>query len=119
MDPDIAYIPGRPRKKPLLLNRFLPPLPEGIVSTWLRSNLPQGSWVIDPFGVSPQLALEAAQSGYRILVIAKNPIIQFLLKLHADPPKKAELQTALATLATTRIGTNRLEPYINNQYLET
>ena len=117
MDTDIAYIPGRPRKKPLLLNRFLPPLPEGIVSTWLRSNLPQGSWVIDPFGVSPQLALEAAQSGYRILVIAKNPIIQFLLKLHADPPKKAELQTALATLATTRIGTNRLEPYINNQYL--
>lgn len=117
MNTNIAYIPGHQREKPVLLNRFLPPLPEDIASSWLKDNLPKGSWLIDPLGASPQLALEAARTGYRVLVIAKNPIIRFLLDLYADPPKEADLRTALATLATTRKGDERLEPYIINQYL--
>jgi len=117
MDTNIAYIPGTQREKPVLLDRFLPPLPEEIASSWLKDNLPLGSWLIDPLGASPQLSLEAARTGYRVLVIAKNPVIRFLLELYADPPKEAELRTALATLATTRKGDERLEPYIINQYL--
>ena len=116
MDTNIAYLPGRQRKKQVLLNRFLPPLPENIASSWLKNNLPQGSWLIDPLGASPQLSLEAARTGYRVLVIAKNPVIRFLLDLFADPPNEAELRTALATLATTRKGDERLEPYIIDQY---
>ena len=48
-----AYIPGKPweRKEPLA--RYLPRLDRGIVDTWLKENIPSGSWVIDPFGATP------------------------------------------------------------------
>jgi len=117
MDTNTAYIHGNNREIPGILNRFLPPLPDDIASSWLKENLPQGAWLIDPLGASPNLTLEAARTGYRVLVIAKNPVIRFLLDLYADPPDEDDLQTALATLATSRKGDERLEPYIINQYL--
>jgi hypothetical protein len=117
MNTNIAYIPGHDVERSGILNRFLPPLPEDIASTWLKEHLPQGSWLIDPLGASPSLALEAARTGYRVLVIAKNPVIRFLLDLYADPPDEDDLQTALATLAASRKGDERLEPYIINHYL--
>ena len=47
-----------------------------------------GSWVLDPFGFSPRLALEAARAGYRVLVTVNNPITRFLLEMSARPPLK-------------------------------
>jgi hypothetical protein len=75
-----------------------------------------GSWVIDPFGASPQLALEAARSGYRVLVAANNPIARFLIEFAATPPSVDEMKAALAALASTRMGEERLEPHINSLY---
>jgi len=114
---DIAYYPGRQRNRPLLLNRYLPQLPEDVVTSWLRDNIPAGSWVIDPFGAYPLLSIEAARAGYRVMVIAKNPVLRFLIELYSDPPTEAELQTALASLSAARKGDERLEPYILNQYI--
>ncbi|HKG54591.1 MAG TPA: hypothetical protein VKB04_10050, partial [Anaerolineales bacterium] len=56
-----AYIPGLSPVEPGPLARFTPPLEEGVVSAWLPLHTPAGSWVLDPFGFSPRLALEAAR----------------------------------------------------------
>ncbi|MCH7480989.1 MAG: hypothetical protein IIC79_06320, partial [Chloroflexi bacterium] len=111
-----AYIPGKPweRKEPLA--RYLPRLDRGIVDTWLKENIPSGSWVIDPFGATPRLAIEAAQAGYRVLVAANNPVTRFLLEMAAQAPSKESLVATLSDLAATRKGDERLEPHILSIY---
>lgn len=79
--------------------------------------MPHGSWVLDPFGASPRLAVEAAQAGYRVLVAANNPIARFLLELHADPPTEGLLRSALADLAASQKAGERIEPHIRSLYL--
>ncbi len=112
----IPFIPGNPPAKPELLARHLPPVPEGVVSSWLLMNVRQGSWVLDPFGASPRLALEAARAGYRVLVAANNPIARFLLDMVADPPRADELKASLAELAASYVGEERIEPHIRSLY---
>lgn len=112
----IPYIPGVPPTKPEPLSRYLPPIPDGIISTWLPMNVPQGSWILDPFSASPRIAVEAALAGYRILVTANNPIVRFLLEMIADPPKTEDLQAALAELASSYIGDERIENHIRSLY---
>jgi hypothetical protein len=99
------------------LQRFLPPLPPGVVSTWLAENVPLGSWVLDPLGASPALALEAAQAGYRVLVASNNPILSFITETLASAPSNADAQSALAGLATARRGEERLEQHIRQLYV--
>jgi hypothetical protein len=112
----IPYIPGVPTSKPEPLSRYLPPIPDGIISSWLQMNVPQGSWILDPFGASPRIAVEAAQAGYRVLVTANNPIARFLLEMVAAPPKAEDLKVALAELAASYIGDERVEPHIRSLY---
>lgn len=112
----IPYIPGVPLSKPEPLSRYLPPIPNGIVSSWLKVNVLQGSWILDPFGTSPRLAAEAAHAGYRVLVTANNPIARFLLEMAAAPPKSEDLKAALAELAASFIGDERVEPHIRSLY---
>jgi len=111
-----AYIPGKPWKRKEPLARYLPRLGRGIVDTWLKENIPSGSWVIDPFGATPRLAIEAAQAGYRVLVAANNPVTRFLLEMAAQAPSKEKLGAALSDLAATRKGDERLEPHILSIY---
>jgi len=112
----IPYIPGVPSLKSEPLSRYLPPIPDGVISTWLQMNVPQGSWILDPFGTSPRIAVEAAHAGYRVLVTANNPIARFLLEMVADPPKGEDLKAALAELAASYIGDERVEPHIRSLY---
>jgi hypothetical protein len=111
-----SYIPGQFPLHPGPLGRYLPPLPEGVAAAWLKANLPPGSWVIDPFGSAPRLALEAARAGYRVLAAANNPIARFLLELYANPPSQDELRAALADLAATFKGSERLELHLRGLY---
>ncbi len=113
----LAFLPGKTTTRSELLARFLPPLPDGIAETWLTSRLPPGAWVLDPFGVAPGLPVEAARAGYRVVVAANNPIGRFLLDFTAQPPGEGDLQSALAELASTRRGDERLEPYLRSLYL--
>lgn len=112
----VPFIPGFPPSKPELLARHLPPIPEGIVSSWLHANLPEGTWILDPFGASPRIALEAAQAGYRVLVAANNPIARFSLEMISNPPHISELKAALAELAASYVGDERTEPHIRSLY---
>ncbi len=111
-----AYLPGVFPPAPEPLSRFLPPIPDGAASAWLTAKVPPGTWVLDPFGTSPRLAVEIARHGYRVLVAANNPIIRFLLEMAAQPPPRSELQTSLAELASAYRGNERVEPHIRALY---
>lgn len=116
-DPEYSpLILGRPDPHPGPLARFLPPHPAGIAAQWLARQIPPGSWVLDPFGSSPALTVEIARAGYRVLVVANNPILHFLITARAASPSQADLQSALAEIATARKGDERLEPLIKNLY---
>jgi hypothetical protein len=111
------YIPGTMPVDPGPLSRFTPPLEEGTISRWLSLHAPAGSWVLDPFGFSPRLVLEAARAGYRVLVTVNNPITRFLLEMSADPPTEADFQAALAELASAKKGDERLGAHLQSLYL--
>jgi hypothetical protein len=119
------YIPGMRPVEPGPLARFNPPLEEGVISAWLPSHAPPfdaaegkpGSWVLDPFGFSPRLALEAARAGYRVLVTVNNPITRFQLEMSARPPSETDFKAALADLAASKKGEERLGTHLQSLYL--
>ena len=111
------YIPGMSPADPGPLSRFIPPLEEGVISAWLPPHAAAGSWLLDPFGFSPRLVLEAARSGYRVLVTVNNPITRFLLEMSATPPSESEFKAALAELETAKKGDERLGVHLQSLYL--
>ena len=112
----ISFIPGTRPDNPGPLARFLPPLEEGVISTWLKESVPPESWVLDPFGSSPKLALEAARAGYRVLVAANNPITRFMLEMGAAALPESEFKAAVADLAVSRKGEEKLEDHLLDLY---
>lgn len=115
----LSFIRGDSPPPSGLLARYLPPIPGGIASCWAKNHLPRGAWVLDPFGSSPHLAAELARSGFRVLVAANNPISRLLYELTANPPTEMELRSALAEIAATRKGEERLETHIRSLYRTT
>ena len=99
------------------LARFTPPLEEGVISAWLPAHASPRSWVLDPFGFSPRLALEAARAGYRVLVTVNNPITRFMLEMSANPPSETDFNAALADLSASRKGEERLGAHLQSLYL--
>ncbi len=108
--PPIAEAPALP------LGRYLPELSPGMLTGWLKENLAPGSLVLDPFGANPLAALEAARAGYRVLVTCNNPILSLMLEVLAEAPPASEFEAAIAALAATRRGEERLELHIQNLY---
>ena len=111
------YIPGTKPADPGPLSRFTPPLEEGVISRWLPLHAPTSSWLLDPFGFSPRLTLEAARAGYRVLVTVNNPITRFLLEMSARPPSESDFKAALAELAVVKKGEERLQAHLQSLYL--
>lgn len=111
------YIPGSKPVEAGPLSRFLPALEEGVIAHWLPLHASTGSWVLDPFGFSPRLALEAARAGFRVLVTANNPITRFLLEIAATPPSESDFSAALAELETSKKGDERLGAHLRSLYL--
>jgi len=73
--------------------------------------------MLDPFGTAPRLTAEAARAGYRVLVTANNPVTRFLLEMAAAPPSESELKAALADLAVSKKGDERLETHLQSLYI--
>src|SRR5512138_1911471 len=113
------YIPGMLPAQPGPLARFTPPLEDGVVAAWLQGHIPAGSWVLDPFGFSSRLVLEAARAGYRVLVTVNNPITRFLLEMSADPPTETDFKAALADLASAKKGEERFGAHLQSLYATT
>jgi hypothetical protein len=100
------------------MQRFLPQVPNGLAGVWLeRGGIPKGSWVLDPLGANPQLSLDTAVAGYKVLVAINNPILQLILEITAKSPDRDDFVSILADLAGVRRGTDRLEPHIQSLYL--
>jgi hypothetical protein len=113
---ELAFIPGILPSPPGPLGRYLPPTPLGVIASRLNWRAPPGSWVLDPFGASPRLVVEAARAGYRVLVASNNPIDRFLIDLTANPPSETELRSSLADLGAALKGDQRIEPFLRNLY---
>ena len=113
----VSFIPGTSPPQLGPLARYLPPLADGVASSWLRQWLPPGSWVLDPFGAAPRLSLEIARAGYRVLVSANNPVSRKILEMGAQTPAQSELKSALADLASAYKGQERIEPHIRSLYM--
>ena len=113
---DIPFLPGYPPIQSGPLARFLPPLEEGSISRALETYDESGELILDPFGASPRLVVEAAQAGRAVLVAANNPITRFVLQNTIQPFTLAELQTALARLAAAPKDGSRLEPFVLDLY---
>ena len=118
MEPE-PYIPGTKPADAGPLSRFIPPLEEGVISRWLPLHAAMGGWLLDPFGFSPRLVLEAARAGYRVLVTVNNPITRFLLEIAANPPSESDFKAALAELETTKKGDERLGAHLQSLYQTT
>ena len=114
-----SLIPGLRPEDPGPLARFLPPLEDGVISAWLKENIEPGSWLLDPFGSAPRLALEAARAGYRVLVAANNPITRFMLEMGTASLPESVFKAAIADLAVSRKGEERLEEHLQELYLTT
>lgn len=101
--------------------RFLPPLPEGMAGAAPQRILPteerDNILVLDPFGSAPNLPVEAARAGWRVLATVNNPVTRFLLELAAAAPPRQEFQAALAELGSARKGEERLETHLQSLYL--
>jgi hypothetical protein len=113
----LSYLPGVRPANPGPLSRFLPLLEDGTAAAWLGARIPTGSWILDPFGSSPRLVMEAARAGYRVLVAASNPVARFLIEVAASAPSEADLNIALAELAAARKSDERLETHLQSLYL--
>src|SRR3989304_3205980 len=81
-----VFLPGR-AAAPMPLDRYLPPPAGGEAGPWCQAHVPAGAWVLEPFGTSPLLALEAARAGYRVVVAAGNPVAVFLMEFCASAPR--------------------------------
>jgi hypothetical protein len=112
----MPFFSGAGRLEPQPLGRYLPLLLEGSVRDWLQENVPAGSWLLDPFGSQPALVLEAARAGYRVLTASNNPILSFMLEINAQAPQREDFESALAALAGSRRGEDRLENWLNAVY---
>jgi hypothetical protein len=88
-----------------------------VISAWLPAHASAGNWVLDPFGFSPRLALEAARCGYRVLVTVNNPITRFLLEMSARPALETDFKAALADLGAAKKGEERLGAHLQSLYL--
>jgi len=113
---ELFFPPGEKLDSVSPLARFLPPLEAGVAGRLLiEENLDRGL-ILDPFGVSPRLALEAAKAGAAVLVAANNPIARFILQLRARLLPEDVLRTALAHLSSAIKDNQRLEPFLLNLY---
>lgn len=110
------FIPGIETKPEYPLDRFLPPLPPGMIRQWVSGQIPRGSWILDPIGNSPQLVLDLARMGYLVLVTSNNPVNAFLIEMLAQSPDRASLEEALGILARTDFNGQPLEKFIRAFY---
>jgi hypothetical protein len=113
---DQRYIYGNSSTRDYPLQDNLPEYRPGIAESWLKETIPTGGWILCPFGSSPQTSLEAARAGYRVLLPVHNPILRFLIENLAKPPTRENLNSALASLASSYKGNERLKPFILSLY---
>ncbi|MDF1500639.1 MAG: hypothetical protein P1P76_09230 [Anaerolineales bacterium] len=113
---DIALPVGMPASHTGPISRFVPPMDIGVIEQLLDTLDLPGSRVLDPFGVSPRVPIEAAKSGRAVVVIANNPISRFILEHTLNPFTLSELRAALAQIAALPKDDTRMENFMLDLY---
>ena len=108
--------PGFPLDQSGPVNRFMPTLEGGSIMSALERIGEPGDLVVDPFGASPTLIVEAAKAGRAVIVAANNPITRFVIQLHTSPIDPSLLRAALARFANAPKDGSRLEPFLLDLY---
>ncbi len=88
----------------------------GVIGQMLGSLDLKGSHILDPFGVSPRVPIEAAKAGRAVVVIANNPISRFILERTLHPFEVSELRTALAQISALPKDRTRMENFLLKLY---
>ncbi len=86
---------------------------------YLQKHTRPGDLVLDPFGQSPSVAVEALALDRGIIVSSFNPVSRLVLSLTVRPPAIAEVRAALTVLADVATGpgpSDRLELSVRNLY---
>ena len=115
-DMDLPFHPGIPPVHAGPLARFLPPMDEGVVASTLEHYGSPSDLILDPFGASPRLVVDAARSGRGVLAAVNNPVTRFVLLHMLTPFSYSDLQAALAALASAPKDDGRLEPFLLDLY---
>ena len=68
--------------------------------------------MLDPLGSTPQVPLEAAQCGYRVLSTCNNPILALMLQVLAEAPRRADFEAEISDLADSRRAGERFEVHL-------
>jgi hypothetical protein len=77
---NLAFVPGFPSSGPRFLGRFLSPVADGVPAAYARALSRPGDIVLDPFGQSPSVAVEALSLNRRVVVASSNPILRRLCR---------------------------------------
>ena len=112
----LPFVPGFPGDSFGLLERYLPPVPEGVSAAHIERHSAPGDLLLDPFGQSPRIAIEAAQLGRRIVVVNRNPVIRFVLANACNPPDDSVARRALTRLADAPAAGGTVEKTIREIY---
>jgi hypothetical protein len=121
--PPSPFYPGDRFLIRLPLDRYLPPYRIGTVSAWLSANrenlnlITTSGLILDPFGGSPLMCLEAANNGFPLIVCANNPINRLLIECLANPPQREEMLNIVAEISSIKKLDLRLESFIRSLYL--
>ncbi|MBF8257108.1 MAG: hypothetical protein HW375_2015, partial [Anaerolineales bacterium] len=108
---ELAFPAGTPASRQGPFARFLPPVEAGAVTRFLATYpFPEG-WLLDPFGVSPNLAIEAARARGAVAAFS-NPVVRFVVEHRLNPIDPADMRAALAALASAPKDDTRLERFL-------
>lgn len=112
----LPYIKGSISTPAHPLEGYFSSYRQGVVSAWLDALPNRKGLILDPFGSSPRLILEAARHGYRILTAVNNPITRLVIRRLAHPLPPERLRAAAAGMAGSFKGEERLEPHLLSLY---
>lgn len=112
----LTYIPASQGYYEPPLGRYLPWLPRGVASSWIKNNMPAGCLILDPLGANPFLPIEAAQVGARVLLARNNPILWLMTEALAGSPSAEQLNKILAKLLIMRRGRESIEDHLRLIY---
>ena len=118
----LPFVPGYAPTNARFLGRFISPIADGVAAHYVRLLTRPGEIVLDPFGQSPSVAVEALSLDRRVIVASNNPILRMAIALATYPPALTDLKAALTALGDARVGPgagDRLEVQVKAMYATT
>lgn len=115
----LPFVPGFPTESTGLLARYLPALPAGVAAAYVERHTAPGDLILDPFGQSARIAVEAVQLGRRAVIVNRNPVVRFVHAVTCNPPSESLARSALTRLADAPAAGGTVEQLVRAMYRST